>query len=131
MNSITPSSASHQRHRLAHYARSCNSYSYFSLLTGDTLLDEVESQLPNHRERRYPPTETLSMFLAQAMSSDRNFQNIVNQSAVDRVIAGLPKVSTRTGGYCRARKRLPTSMVSALTSKLVRSIDASSSTKDQ
>lgn len=131
MNNVTPSFARHQRRRLAHYANTCDSYSYFNLLTNDTLLDEVESLLPDHRERRYPPTETLSMFLAQAMSSDRSCQNIVNQAAVDRALGGLPSVSTHTGGYCRARKRLPTKMVSTLTRKLGQSIDASSSTKDR
>ena len=131
MNYSTRRSVQHQRRRLAHYAQSCDSFSYFNLLTSDALLEEVEAHLPDHRERRYPPTETLSMFLAQAMSSDRSCQNIVNQAAVDRVVGGLPKVSTRTGGYCRARKRLPTPMVRTLTRKLGRSTDASSSTKDR
>lgn len=131
MNDITPCSSLHQRRRLAHYTRACNSYSYFNLLTSDSLLDEVELLLPDHRERRYPPTETLSMFLAQAMSADRSCQNIVNQAAVDRVLGGLPRVSARTGAYCRARKRLPTQMVSGLTQKLGRLIDMSSSAKDQ
>ena len=130
MNNLTPCFAVHQRSRLTHYARACNSYSYFNLLTSDALFDEVESLLPNHRERRYPPTETLSMFLAQAMSADRSCQNIVNQSAVDRVLGGLPRVSARTGAYCRARKRLPTEMISALTQKLGKLIDTSAPAKE-
>lgn len=70
--------------------------------------------MPEHRERLYPPTETLSMFLAQALSEDRSCQKVVNDMAVQRMAAGLPVVSTATGGYCRARQRLPLAMVSEL-----------------
>jgi hypothetical protein len=34
----------------------------FNLRTGPQLLDRVEALLPEHRERLFPPTETLSMF---------------------------------------------------------------------
>jgi hypothetical protein len=46
--------------------KNSDSFSFFNLLTSDDLLDTVEGLLPEHREREYPPTETLSMFLAQA-----------------------------------------------------------------
>jgi hypothetical protein len=45
-------------------AHTSDAYAFFNLLTGPELLDKVESLLPAHRERRFPPTETLSMFLA-------------------------------------------------------------------
>ena len=86
----------HQRARVAHHSRSCDSYSYFNLLTNDALFEEVESLLPEHRERQYPPTETLSLLLSQVMSADGSCQNVVNQTAVGRVIGGLPQVSTHT-----------------------------------
>jgi len=56
------------------------------------------------------------MFLAQAMNDDRSCQKAVNSTTVKRLACGLPLVSTGTGGYCRARKRLPTSMISELVS---------------
>lgn len=87
---------------------------FFNLLTNDVLLDQVESLLPPHRERLFPPTETLSMFCAQALNADRSCQKAVDDAAVKRVLAGLTPGSTHTGGYCRARKRLPVSMVSTL-----------------
>ena len=79
--------------------------------------------LPEHRERLYPPTETLSMFLAQAMSADRSCQNAVNQAALQRLCSGLTVNSTHTGGYCRARQRLPLNMVSCLAQNLGEQID--------
>jgi len=41
-------------------ASRCDSYQFFNLLTSDMLFDKVEALLPEHRERRFPPTETLS-----------------------------------------------------------------------
>lgn len=86
----------------------------FNILTSGILLDTLESLLPEHRERLFPPTETLAMFVSQALSADRSCQGIVNQSAVQRLIGGLPQCSTHTGGYCQARKNLPLELVSGL-----------------
>jgi hypothetical protein len=120
---ITHTSSKHQHNRVKAYREHSNSYSFFNLLTSDALLDKVEKLLPEHRERLYPPTETLSMFLGQAMSADRSCQNIVNQAAVHRYTGGLTAGSTYTGGYCRARQRLPMAMVSQLTQQLGKQID--------
>ena len=54
------------------------------------------------------------MFLAQALKPDRSCQGIVNDAAVKRLIHGLPQCSTKTGGYCKARKRLPLEMVTGM-----------------
>ena len=88
------------------YVKQANAYSFFNLLTGPQLFEQVESLLPEHRERLYPPTETLSIFLAQALSADRSCQRAVDEVAVRRLSAGLSGCSTHTGGYCRARARL-------------------------
>jgi hypothetical protein len=107
-----------QRHRIKAYQSNSNSYGFFNLLTSDTLLNKTEELLPEHRERLYPPTETLSMFLAQAMNADRSCQNIVNQATLHRLAGGLNVNSTHTGGYCRARQRLPLKMPLDLTQYL-------------
>jgi hypothetical protein len=96
------------------YAGSADSYAMFNLLTGPQLLERVEALLPEHRERLFPPTETLSMFLAQALSADGSCRQVVNDAMVKRVIGGMKPGSTDTGGYCKARSRLPMSMVSTL-----------------
>lgn len=114
----THTSSKHQHRRINTYRENSSSYGFFNLLTSDDLLDKVEELLPEHRERLYPPTETLSMFLAQAMSADRSCQNIVNQAVLQRLCGGLTVGSTHTGGYCRARQRLPLDMVSVLTQSL-------------
>jgi len=112
-----------QQNRIQNNIINSSTHSFFNLLTCDALLNKVESQLPEHRERLYPPTETLSMFLAQAMSSDRSCQNIVNQTAIQKVTAGLYPNSTHTGGYCKARKRLPKGLISQVTCDVGQLID--------
>ena len=92
-----------QQKRINTRATNCDSYEFFSLLTGPGFLDQVETLLPEHRERLFPPTETLSMFLAQAMSADRSCQKAVDDAAVKRLVGGLPNCSNNTGAYCQAR----------------------------
>ena len=103
-----------QQQRIRRRAKHSDAYTFLTLLTSPGMLDRVESFLPKHRERLFPPTETLSMFLSQALSADRSCQRAVNEAAVKRLIGGLPRLSTHTGAYCRARARLPGSMVSGL-----------------
>lgn len=95
-------------------ARATSSLEFFNVLTGEELLEVTEAHLPEHRERVYPPTVTLSMFLRQALDADPSCQRAVNEWAVARVAEGLPAPSVRTGAYCRARARLPATLVQAL-----------------
>ena len=113
-----------QQRRVRRHAENSDPYAFFNLLTGPELLGEIESLLPEHRERLFPPTETLSMFLTQALSADRSCQKAVNDTAVRRWSGGLPLCSTHTGGYCQARQRLPMTMVSTLTQHTGRLIAA-------
>jgi hypothetical protein len=106
-----------QQKRVQHYAKNTDTHSMFNLLTGPQLLDPVEGLLPEHRERLFPPTETLSMFLAQSLSADSSCQKVVNNAMVKRVFSGSISGKTNTGGYCKARGRLPLAMVSTLAIK--------------
>ena len=103
-----------QQRRVRHHAGNTDSQAMFNLLTGPQLLDRVEALLPEHRERDFPPTETLSMFLAQSLSANGSCQQALNDALVKRLVSGLTPGSTNTGGYCRARARLPLPMVSTL-----------------
>jgi hypothetical protein len=70
--------------------------------------------LPDHRERLFPPTETLSMCLAQVLSADGSCRQAVNDAAIKRLVGGLPLCSISTSAYCQARARLPVTMISTL-----------------
>ena len=103
-----------QQERVRAHAGQSDAYAFFNLLTGPQLLERVEALLPDHRERVFPPTETLAMFLSQALSSDGSCREAVNDAAVKRLLGGLSPCSTNTSAYCQARGRLPLPMISTL-----------------
>lgn len=87
---------------------------FFNLLTGPELLETMEAALPEHRERLYPPTVALSMFMSQVLSQDGSCQKAVNGWAAQRAAEGLGVHSVNTGAYCKARQRLPLAMIRTL-----------------
>lgn len=108
-------SVSPQQDRIQRYAAAGDAFFFFNRLTDPALFEALEGALPAYRERLFAPTETLSMFMAQALKPDRSCQGIVNDAAVKRLLHGLPRCSTQTGAYCKARQRLPLDMVSEMT----------------
>jgi len=88
-----------QQKIVARHAGQTDSTSFFNLLTGPDLLSVIEEGLPAHRERLYHPTQTLAMFLSQAMNADASCQHAVTEVAVHRVLEGFKPCSTKTGGY--------------------------------
>lgn len=103
------------RERISRQIRQAGAVDFFNILTGPELLDMTDAHLPEHRERLYPPTVTLSMFMKQVLEADRSCQRAVNAWAGQRAAEGLSVQSIRTGAYCQARQRLPLEMVMALT----------------
>ena len=77
-----------QQRRIRRRAQQSEPYTFFNLLTGPQMLDNVEQLLPAHRERLFPPTETLSMFLAQVLSVDGSCQQAVNDA---RLVCGCQR----------------------------------------
>jgi hypothetical protein len=124
MHDAIGKSRAQQQRRVRAQVGDSDAYAFFNLLTGPELFDKVESLLPAHRERLFPPTETLSMFLAQALSADRSCQKAVNEVAIKRLGAGRAVCSTHTGGYCAARMRLPIGMVDTLARYVGQSVTA-------
>jgi len=104
--------------------RSIEAVDFFNLLTAPALLELTESLLPEHRERLYPPTETLSMFMGQVLAADGSCQKAVDGWAAQRVAAGLRVDSVNTGAYCRARQRLPLEMVRTLARRTAAQLSA-------
>ena len=88
----------HQQQRVRRCAADSDSYAFFNLLTGPELLEPVEALLPEHRERLFPPTETLSMFLAQAMSAVRDLPILTVTDEVEGVAnMGIINLVTSSG----------------------------------
>lgn len=57
----------HQQKKIQKLVKTSSARQFFNQLTSSELLATVDNLLPQHRERYYPPTETLTMFLAQAL----------------------------------------------------------------
>ena len=87
------------RARISRQIRQAGAVDFFNILTGTELLEMTEAQLPEHRERLYPPTVALSMFMKQALEEDRSCQRAVNAWAAQRAAEGLSVQSIRTGAY--------------------------------
>ena len=102
-----------QRH-VGRRMRATEAVEFFNVLTSPELLETTEALLPEYRERLYPPTVVLSMFMRQVLEADGSCQKAVNGWAAQRAADGLAPCSVRTGGYCRARQRLPLEMVNTL-----------------
>lgn len=116
MNKRTAQSEFQQHRESIHQGvRRQRTVDFFNVLTGPLLLELTEAHLPTHRERLYPPTVTLSMFIKQALEVDGSCQRAVNGWAAQRAAEGFSPRSVRTGAYCKARQRLSAEMVIALT----------------
>ena len=70
-------------------ASSTEAVEFFNLLTSPELLQMTEALLPEHRERLYPPTVTLSMFMRQVLEADGSCQKAANGWAAQRAADGL------------------------------------------
>lgn len=91
-----------KQQRIKFLAANSDAYRFFNLLTSPDMLSKIEQLHPEvYRERQFPPTETLSMFLAQAMSEDRSCQKVVNDVAIKRLFGGLSPCSTATGDIAK------------------------------
>ena len=115
MNRISRNVSHQRQNHVGRQAKATQAVEFFNVLTSPELLATTEALLPEHRERLYPPTVALSMFMRQVLDADGSCQKAVNGWAAQRATDGLSLCSVRTGGYCRARQRLPLEMVSTLT----------------
>ncbi len=84
-----------------------NNSEFLDILSSKELSMIIERHTPEHRERIFTPSKTLSMFIKQALNSDRSCSRAVNDFIVDN-IDSLPKnIGRSTGSFCRSRQKLP------------------------
>ena len=84
MNRNQPSRL-HQQKRIRNHVENGDSYEFFNLLTGPEMLEQVESLLPEHRERLFPPTEVLSMYLDMLPDMEQNAGQLDIEAAASAV----------------------------------------------
>jgi Transposase DDE domain len=73
------------------------------LLSADLLAEH----LPGDSSALYHPLLTLRLWLNQVLDADRSCRQAVIRLAAECATDGQPAPSAATGGYCKARRRLP------------------------
>ena len=80
----------------------------FSQVLGDQeIAAVVNERVAPHRERIYPPLDTLRLFVGQVLSADRACQDVVGRRLSERIARGESVSALGTSSYCDARQRLP------------------------
>jgi Transposase DDE domain len=74
----------------------------------------VAQEVGKTRDRIFTPIVTLSLFLSQLLSDDQTCLPAVARLLAWRTARGLPACSPDTGGYCKARQRLPETLLPRL-----------------
>jgi IS4 transposase len=93
-------------------------------LDGHELAIIVNELVPPHRERIYPPLDTLRLFVGQVLSSDRACQDVVGRRVSERIAQGQSMSALNTSAYCDARQRLPTSLPKTLSVRLAERLES-------
>jgi hypothetical protein len=74
----------------------------------------VAEDVGKTRDRIFTPMVTLSLFLSQLLSDDHTCLPAVARLLAWRTARGMPACSPDTGGYCKARQRLPETLLPRL-----------------
>jgi Transposase DDE domain len=84
------------------------------LLSSDVVCAIVDEEVGAYRERVYPPLTTLGLFIGQALCADGACQDAVARHLSERTALGAARCSLSSGPYCKARQRLPLSLIERL-----------------
>ena len=84
------------------------------LLSSNVVCSIVDEEVGSYRERIYPPLTTLGLFIGQALSADGACQDAVARHLSERTAQGEHQCSLSSGPYCKARSRLPLSLIRRL-----------------
>lgn len=84
------------------------------ILPESEMMAALFAEKVEYRDRLFNPIVTLWAFLSQVLDSDKSLQNAVSRIIAWLAAAGEPIPSTDTGGYSKARKRLPEGLLKRL-----------------
>jgi hypothetical protein len=84
------------------------------VLTAEHLAGIIAEEAGVTRGRVFTPAVTLAAFLGQVLSDDHSCQAALDRLIACRAARGLPPCSADTGGYCKARQRLPETLLPRL-----------------
>jgi hypothetical protein len=80
----------------------------------DWIAQVVAQEVGKTCDRIFTPLVTLAVFLGQVLSDDHSCRGALARLLAWRASRGLPECSPDTGGYCKARQRLPETLLRRL-----------------
>ena len=83
-------------------------------LSADWIAEVVAQEVGKTADRIFTPLVTLAVFLGQVLSDDHSCRGAVARLLAWRTSQGLPECSPDTGGYSKARRRLPETLLRRL-----------------
>ena len=84
------------------------------VLSTDAVSQAIADEAGPTGDRVFTPEATLATFLSQVLSDDHSCRAAVARLKGWRAGRGLPPCSLATGGYCKARQRLPEALLPRL-----------------
>jgi len=102
---------SHQINTLRRRFAQTEGLPFNDILSAESIRNIMDEEVDSYRDRIFSPLITLSAFLSQVLSPDHSCQNAVALVIAERVAQGEPPCSSNTKSYCKARLRLPESLV--------------------
>jgi hypothetical protein len=91
---------------------------YHDLIDRQLVEEAFEEENLRFRVRIYTPLITLWTFMTQVLDPDHSCRKAVRSLMAFLVSEGQPAISADTSNYCKARKRLPLSLIVRLVRKL-------------
>lgn len=95
-----------------------------------TIIEALEAEKVEYRNRLFNPIVTLWAFLSQVLDTDKSLQNAVSRLIAWLAEAGAPIPSTDTGGYSKARIRLPEGFLKRLLGKTAQGLEEKADRQD-
>lgn len=83
-------------------------------ILGSEKCQYIINQCRGFRDRIYTPLTTLFLFIKQVLNPDKSCRNAVIGHIASNIEQNKPINSANTGPYCKARQRLPETMVNSL-----------------
>ncbi len=100
------------------------------LLPESTIVEALEAEKIEYRNRLFNPIVTLWAFLSQVLDTDKSQRNAVSRIIAWLAEAGAAIPSSDTGGYSKARSRLPEKFCLRLLGKTAQGLEKQSETED-
>lgn len=100
------------------------------LLPESDIIAAIVAEKIKYRNRLFNPIVTIWAFLSQVLDTDKSLQNVVSRVIAWLAQAGEPVLSTDTGGYSKARIRLPEGLFNRLLGQTAQGLEDQAESQD-